>query len=102
MPRDGTAWQAGGVVFVLRVLRDLRLVDYSPGGVGFLLASPPATGDQFIVSVPLPGGAAVTRLCEVANVARAEGGVSRVGARFVPFSARHGRGWLARVCDWIA
>ena len=80
----------------------VRLVDYSPGGVGFLRASPPATGDQFIVSVPLPGGAAVTRLCEVANVAPAEGGVSRVGARFVPFSARHGRGWLARVCDWIA
>jgi len=60
-----------------------------------------AIGDQFVIRVPLPDESPVTRLCSVTRVVRTADRWD-IGAKFIPFSRRRGRGWLARLADWIA
>ena len=75
--------------------------DLSAGGVGLSRQQPLAVGEQFVVRVPRVDEKPVTRLCEVTR-AVAAGDRFNIGARFIPFRSRRGRGWIARVFDWVA
>jgi hypothetical protein len=75
--------------------------DYSERGVGILRDKPLETGEEFVVRMPRADEAPITRLCRVANVALA-GGRYRIGAEFIPFPGPNGRGFFARLREWIA
>jgi hypothetical protein len=79
----------------------VEVVDLSPQGVGVRRAEPMRPGEQFLIRVPCVDEPPVTRFCEVARAAPA-GGAWLIGARFIPYGRRHGRGWLARLFDWVA
>ena len=99
--------QGRGVMCVHRAdgtaMREERVLvwDLSAGGVGISRPGPLAVGDQFVIRVPRVDEKPVTRLCEVTR-AVAAGDRFNIGARFIPFQSRRGRGWLARVFDWVA
>jgi hypothetical protein len=78
----------------------VEVVDLSPGGIGLWRTAAMRPGDQFLVEVPRVDERPVRQFCAVARVV-ATGDRHRVGARFIPFGQRHGRGWLARVFDWV-
>jgi hypothetical protein len=75
--------------------------DLSAGGVGISRPEPLVVGEQFVIRVPRVDEKPVTRLCAVTR-AVAAGDRFTIGARFIPFGSRRGRGWLARVFDWVA
>ena len=75
--------------------------DLSAGGVGISRREPLVVGEHFVIRVPRVDEKPVTRLCEVTR-AVAAGDRFNIGARFIPFQRRRGRGWLARVFDWVA
>jgi hypothetical protein len=76
------------------------VADLSPGGVGIGRSEPLDVGEQFVIRVPRVDEAPVTRLCVVT---RAEPAGDRfvIGARFIPSGRRRGRGWVARLFDWV-
>jgi hypothetical protein len=75
--------------------------DYSERGVGVLRDKPLEIGEEFVVRMPRADETPITRLCRVANVALA-GGRYRIGAEFIPFPGPNGRGFFARLREWIA
>jgi hypothetical protein len=75
--------------------------DYSERGVGILRDKPLEIGEEFVVRMPRADEPPITRLCRVANVALA-GGRHRIGAEFIPFPGPNGRGFFARLREWIA
>ena len=75
--------------------------DLSAGGVRISRPEPLDVGDQFVIRVPRVDEKPLTRLCAVTR-AEASGDRFVIGARFIPFESRRGRGWLARVFDWVA
>jgi len=87
---DGTAAPEEGVY----------VGDLSAGGVGIGRGNPLEVGEQFMIRVPRVDERPVSRLCAVTR-AQASGDRFTIGARFIPFTNRRGRGWLARVCDWV-
>jgi hypothetical protein len=87
---DGTAAPEEGVY----------VGDLSAGGVGIARCQPLEVAEQFMIRVPRVDERPVTRLCAVARV-QARDDRFVIGARFIPFGERRGRGWLARLCDWV-
>ena len=75
--------------------------DYSESGVGILRDTPMNVGEEFVVRIPRSPDAPITRLCRVVNVAVASGR-HRIGAEFIPFPGPNGRGFFARLREWIA
>jgi hypothetical protein len=80
--------------------RRVEVLDLSAGGACVAVGERLAVGDQFILRVPREDDVPLTRLCTATRVGE-EADRHRVGARFVPFSRRVGRSWVARVIDWL-
>jgi hypothetical protein len=78
----------------------VQLRDYSESGVAVLRNEPLKVGDQFVVRIPREGEAPLTRLCRVVNVVVAADR-HRIGAEFIPFPGPRGRGFMARLREWI-
>jgi hypothetical protein len=93
-----TPWRADGTCGAAEAV---DVVDLSPEGVGIRRPGPMRPGEQFMIRVPRVDEPPVTQFCEVTRAAG--GGESwLIGARFIPFSRRHGLGWLGRLFDWVA
>ena len=78
----------------------VEVLDLSAGGACVGVREGLAVGDQFVLRVPREDELPLTRLCTVTRV-NDEAHPRRVGARFIPFSRRIGRGWLTRFVDWF-
>lgn len=83
-------------------VEDVQARDYSESGVGILRDKPLAVGEEFVIRIARGAGSSpITRLCRVVNVAVADGR-HRIGAEFIPFPGPNGRGFFARLREWIA